>query len=83
MADDLPRAVERQDNGLVENVGVHGKSWLKNEMALAEHSSPNVGVCSFLRLEMDLRAGLAPASAVYDTAASLPMLAESEVAAGA
>ena len=27
---------------------------------------------------MDLRAGLAPASAVYDTAASLPMLAESE-----
>ena len=29
--------------------------------------------------EMDLRAGLAPASAVYDTAASLPMLAESEI----
>jgi hypothetical protein len=29
---------------------------------------------------MDLRAGLAPASAVYDTAASLPMLAESEMA---
>jgi hypothetical protein len=25
---------------------------------------------------MDLRAGLAPASAVYETAASLPMLAE-------
>ena len=28
--------------------------------------------------EMDLRAGLAPASAVYETAASLPMLAENE-----
>jgi hypothetical protein len=33
---------------------------------------------------MDLRAGLAPASAVYETAASLPMLAENEkMAAGA
>ena len=25
MADDLPRAVEREDDGLVENIGVHGK----------------------------------------------------------
>lgn len=33
--------------------------------------------------KVDLRAGLAPAFAVYETAASLPMLAESEVAAGA
>ena len=24
MADDLPRAVQREDNGFVENVGVHG-----------------------------------------------------------
>src|SRR5688572_23456730 len=45
--------------------------------------SPYVGVCSSLRNEMDLRAGLAPASAVYETAASLPMLAENEMAAGA
>ena len=30
--------------------------------------------------KLDLCAGCAPASAVYDTAASLPMLAESEVA---
>ena len=32
---------------------------------------------------MDLRAGFAPASAVYETAASLPMLAENKMAAGA
>ena len=38
---------------------------------------------TLLTKEMDLRAGFAPASAVYETAASLPMLAESEMAAGA
>jgi hypothetical protein len=41
------------------------------------HSSPDVDVCSFLR-KMDLCAGRAPAYAVYETAASLPMLAERE-----
>ncbi len=51
-------------------------------MAHAVHSSPNVGVCSSLRNEMDLRAGLAPASAVYETAASLPMLAENKNGVG-
>src|SRR5687767_5526505 len=55
-----------------------GRDNLKMETAHAGHSLPHVGVCSSLRKEMDLRAGLAPASAVYDTAASLPMLAESE-----
>ena len=68
---------------MVENIGVHGKRWFENETAYAGHSSPHAGVGSSLRKEMDLRAGLAPASAVYDTAASLPMLAESEMAAGA
>jgi hypothetical protein len=31
--------------------------------------------------KMDLRAGYAPASAVYETAASLPMLAENKMMA--
>ena len=51
--------------------------WLTPGLAPA-----NVGVCSFLQ-KMDLRAGLAPAYAVYGTAASLPMLAENKMAAGA
>src|SRR5690349_20273041 len=34
------------------------------------------------RQKLDLRAGRAPASAVYETAASLPMLAENEMAEG-
>jgi hypothetical protein len=55
----------------------------KNGTAIAGHSSPNVGVCSSLQKGMDLRAGLAPAYAVYGTAASLPMLAENKMAAGA
>jgi len=37
----------------------------------------------FFFAKLDLRAGLAPACAVYGTAASLPMLAENEMAAGA
>jgi hypothetical protein len=60
-----------------------GRDDFKMGTAHAGHSSPYVGVCSSLRKEMDLRAGFAPASAVYDTAASLPMLAENEMAAGA
>ena len=83
MADHLPRAVEREDDGLVENIGVHGKIWLENETAHAGHSSAPRRCVFFFAKEMDLRAGFAPASAVYDTAASLPMLAESEMAAGA
>src|ERR1041384_6874464 len=60
-----------------------GRDGLKMGTAHAGHSSAPTSVCVLLlRKEMDLRAGFAPASAVYDTAASLPMLAESGMAAG-
>jgi hypothetical protein len=48
---------------------------------MASHGAPvNTGGAAN---RMDLRAGLAPACAVYGTAASLPMLAENEAAVGA
>src|SRR5215217_2631544 len=55
-----------------------GRDGLKMKQLTPGTALPHVGVCSSLRKEMDLRAGLAPASAVYETAASLPMLAEKE-----
>jgi hypothetical protein len=55
-----------------------GRDGLKMKQLTPGTALPHVGVCSSLRKEMDLRAGLAPASAVYETAASLPMLAENE-----
>lgn len=49
MTNDLPRAVERQHDGLFEEIGVHDGNELKMRGLTPGLVSANVGVCSFLR----------------------------------